>query len=180
MAVYMTNWPFNYYENPCVQEDKRALYPVYKGLNRRQMSGCLLDKSYITMKRKVNAQLDVCDHSECHLRFGFDVSELGIVEAPHPERITYLLFKESLLDKSFLYILPSLLQTQNLRRCSKPNMPGWTSLPIISIIIPRFLPFSHEFSKLHFHTSMIQRQRSQRMTPRDLIQVMASGRSNDG
>ena len=58
------------------------------------MSGSLLDKAYTTVKRKVNAHLDVCNHSECHLRFGFDVSELGFVEAPHPKRITYLLFKE--------------------------------------------------------------------------------------
>lgn len=62
MAVYMTNLPFNHYENTYVQEHELALYPAYKGPNRKQMSRPLLDEAYTTVKRKVDAQLDICNY----------------------------------------------------------------------------------------------------------------------
>lgn len=62
MAVYMTNLPFNHYENPYVLAHQQALHPRYKPPNRRAMAGILLKEAYNDAKRKLDAQLDVCNH----------------------------------------------------------------------------------------------------------------------
>lgn len=62
MAVYMGNLPINHYENPYVLAHHRALHPGYKPPNRAALAGGLLKESYNEVKRKVDAQLDVCSY----------------------------------------------------------------------------------------------------------------------
>lgn len=60
MAVYMTNLPFNHYENDYILLYQQALHPGYKPPNRKAIAGPLLEDAYQNVKKKVHDQLDVC------------------------------------------------------------------------------------------------------------------------
>lgn len=61
MAVYMTNIPFNHYENPYVVASYKSLHPSYKPPSRKLLAGKLLDDAYETVKTRVMEQLNVCN-----------------------------------------------------------------------------------------------------------------------
>ena len=62
MSVYMTNLPFNHFENPYVIAAFQALSPGYKPPHARLMAGRLLDEAYETVKFKINQELNACNH----------------------------------------------------------------------------------------------------------------------
>lgn len=62
MSVFMTNLPFNHFENPYVIAHHQALHPGYKPPHHKLVGGKLLDDAYETVKLKVNQQLDACSY----------------------------------------------------------------------------------------------------------------------
>lgn len=46
MAVYMSNLPFNHYENPYVQAHEHTLHPNYAPPSHTALSGPLLEEAY--------------------------------------------------------------------------------------------------------------------------------------
>lgn len=62
MAVYMTNIPFNYFENSYVIEFFRLLHAGYKSFNRNLLAERLLNETYKAIKLQVMQRLNVCNH----------------------------------------------------------------------------------------------------------------------
>lgn len=61
MIVYMMNLSFNHYENFYVLDHHRNIHSNYKSFNRRAFAKNLL-KKHTTMWKKMNVQLNVCNH----------------------------------------------------------------------------------------------------------------------
>ncbi len=57
MAVYMSNLPFNHYENPYVRAHEHAFHTQYTPPSHTVMAGVLLDEAYQTVKTKVDPML---------------------------------------------------------------------------------------------------------------------------
>jgi hypothetical protein len=62
MSVYMTNLPFNHFENAYVIAHHQALSPSYKPPNRKLVAGKLLNEAYDTVKSKVVQVLKSCNY----------------------------------------------------------------------------------------------------------------------
>ena len=62
MAVYMTNIPFNHYENSYVIESYKSLHPSYKPPSRKAIAEKLLDKTYERIKLQIMQRLNICNH----------------------------------------------------------------------------------------------------------------------
>ena len=57
MAVFMTNLPFNHYENPYVAQHLKGLQLGYEGPNRQTVSGTLLNDCCGAVRKQVEARL---------------------------------------------------------------------------------------------------------------------------
>jgi hypothetical protein len=62
MFVYMTNLPFNHFENAYVIAHHQALSPSYKSPNRKLLADKLLNETYDIVKFKVDQVLKSCNY----------------------------------------------------------------------------------------------------------------------